>query len=127
MHYFGYQREGLQSSRPQILNQQQRCKVSELPFVAHRENRTQASEINVAHTHLVVTREGKASKFRNRPLRLLACNLKHCVLCGIGPSINQVQDDTFICSHDGSVRLPNEVAYRGRVPMVAPCQTTSRI
>jgi hypothetical protein len=112
---------------PRLSIQQQRGEIRQVAFVGQRQYGPQTLEVDVFGAHVVAARRRPAARFGQHGVRGLAGERQHGFARRLRPRVHQVHDGAARRSHNRGVGLAGEIAYRRRVPVVAPRHAARRV
>lgn len=115
----GNEGERLQCPRAEPLNQQQRCKIAEFPFVSNRQYGTESFQVDVFGANIVMRRHRQFARFAERGLHRLLCDGEQRLLRPGGAAIDQVQNLALRLTENRRVGVGDKIPDACGVPVVA--------
>src|SRR5947207_13173784 len=89
MHHFSNQRQRLQGAWPQVLQEQQRGKIAQLPLVNHSQHRSQPLQINIRSADIMMPWQRELAGLSQGDLRMLLSNVQQRLLRWYGAAVHQ--------------------------------------
>src|SRR5215471_11411155 len=99
----------------------------EFAFVSNAKDGSEAPEVYVRDPDVMACGNDETASLLKCRYRLLTDDVQQRKLRRFGVPINQVDDLTLMLSRDSRMRIGNEVANCGRMPVVTPCKAAFHI
>src|SRR2546425_880793 len=92
VHNFGDERQCLQSSRPELFQQQEFSEIVEFAFVGDSENRAKPFQIDIRSMDFMTRWDAQPAGVPQCRIRMFANNFKKSLLCRLSLTIDEIHD-----------------------------------